>query len=90
MGCKETLPVRRAGGREKTGDQHRQGVSACLTLSPFSSHNLAPASPAPAVGLGAVGVPQARQRWEGQERKRFEVAGDRWHSWLRRQREETP
>lgn len=45
-------------GREKPGRQCRQGVSACLTLSPFSSHNLAPASPAPAVGLGAVRVPK--------------------------------
>lgn len=36
------------------------------------------------------GAASPSSRWEGRERKRFEVAGDRWHSRLRRQRAETP
>ena len=61
MGCKETLPVSRAGGEGKPGDEHAQGVLRCLTLSPFSSHNPDPASLALAIGLGVAGVRQARQ-----------------------------
>lgn len=61
MGCKETLPVSRASGEEKPADERTQGISPCLTLSPFSSHNPDPASLAPAVGLGTAGVHQPQQ-----------------------------
>lgn len=61
MGCKETLPVGRAGREGKPGDERDQGVSPCLTLSPFSSRNMDPASLAPAVGLVVAGVHQPPQ-----------------------------
>lgn len=59
---------------------------------PFSDSNLKPASLALAAGLGVAwrGSASPGSRWEGRERKRFEVAGDHWHSRLRRQRAETP
>lgn len=62
MGCKETLPVGRAGRQGKPGDERAQGVSPCLTLSPFS---MDPASLAPAVGLLVAGVHQPPQPVRG-------------------------
>lgn len=90
MGCKETLPVSRASGEGNPGDEHTQGVLSCF-ISPPSLAVTWRLLPLPWLqGWGWRGSASPGSRWEGRERKRFEVAGDHWHSRLRRQRAETP